>query len=109
MNGIHHSKQTYFQETVVNGTPVENVYLVADTQNGNTAIKGNVNNRPISILLVNRPRTRTQKKVRFQNNQPVSITLDRMPNLFEPVVVYRKPAKSKKRRTHKRKRSLKRI
>lgn len=109
MNNVHHSKEMYFQETVVNGTPVENVYLVADTQNGNTKIQGNVNDLPISILLVNRPRTRTQKKLRFQNNQPVSITLDRMPNQFEPVIVYRKPVKSKKRKTHKRKRGLKRI
>jgi hypothetical protein len=107
---IMNRKSEFYSNTVVNGITTENIHLVSTSNNGNTIVQGNINKEPVSILLTSRPRTRKYKQVRFQNNPPVSISMDRMPNLFEPVVVYRKPVKVKrnKRKTHKR-RSSKRI
>jgi hypothetical protein len=104
------SQSEFYSNTVVNGVTTENIHLVSTSNNGNTIVQGNINKEPVSILLTSRPRTQKNKQVRFQNSSPVSISMDRMPNLFEPVIVYRKPVKPKrnKRKTHKR-RGVKRI
>jgi hypothetical protein len=99
----------FFSNTVVNGKNTENIHLVSLAQNGNVVVKGNINDKPISILRYNKPpsthsrKMHTRKRVKFVDNQSVS-AMDSMPNPFEPTVVYRKKTKRKKqhRKTQKR-------
>lgn len=99
------AESEYYSKTVVNGKPIENIHLVSLEQNGNVAIQGNINNKPVSILRYNQSpsirsrKAKTRKRVKFANNQSVSV-MDRMPNPFEPTIVYRK--KTKRRKTQKR-------
>ena len=97
------SESEFFSKTVVNGKTTKNIHLVSLEKNGNVLIQGNINNKPISILRktpsIRSRKSNTRKRVKFANNQSIS-TMDSMPNLFEPTIVYRK--KSKKRKTQKR-------
>ena len=80
-------KKELITRTIVNGVIKEDIHLLAETKNGETTLKGNINNKPILVIRPYSKKAKSKKSVRFMDDVvSVSNQIERMPTPFEPII-----------------------